>query len=132
MKTGIAVAVVREGALLLGRRIAIAGNGAYQIPGGKPDDGESVAVTAARELAEETALVATSVSEVCEQIDTFVETGESWRTIFVLATVDPDAVPENLEPEKCEGWAFYPLDALPEPLFLIDPETLDAIAKAAA
>ncbi len=130
-KTGVAVAVVRDGALLLGRRIAAYGNGAFQIPGGKPDDDESVTQTAIRELAEETGLVARATAVAAEQIDTFPENGETWRTVFVVACVDDDAVPVNLEPEKCAGWDFYPLDALPQPLFAIDRETLDAIATAA-
>jgi 8-oxo-dGTP diphosphatase len=26
--------------------------------------------------------------------------------------------PQVLEPEKCEGWGWYALDQLPEPLFI--------------
>ena len=131
MKTGVAVAVVRDGALLLGRRIAAYGNGAFQIPGGKPDDGETIEHTAIRELAEETGLIARATAIAAEQIDTFPENGETWRTVFVVAHVGDDAVPVNLEPDKCEGWDFYPLTALPQPLFAIDPQTLDAIASTA-
>lgn len=39
-------------------------------------------------------------------------------TVFLRATlVDPNQDPENMEPEKCEGWGWYDWFDLPTPLF---------------
>ena len=51
---GVATAIVRDGRLLLGRRIASYGSGLWQTPGGKVDPGESLADAAVRETYEET------------------------------------------------------------------------------
>lgn len=124
-RLGTAVAIVRDGKLLLGERIAPYGNGAWQTPGGKPDPGEQLARAAARELLEETALVATRMRYVTAQVDLMPETGVTWRTHFWLADADGDVV--NREPDKCASWQWFPFDALPSPLFAIDARTIDAI-----
>ena len=39
-------------------------------------------------------------------------------TIFLRAVLaDPDQVPQNLEPNKCDGWDWYDWDKLLQPLF---------------
>ena len=35
--------------------------------------------------------------------------------------------PEVREPDKIEGWAWYPLDALPSPLFGTVPTAIEAL-----
>lgn len=30
--------------------------------------------------------------------------------------VDPNQIPQNLEPQKCDGWEWYDWENLPEPL----------------
>jgi 8-oxo-dGTP diphosphatase len=126
---GTAVAVVRNGMILLGRRIAAHGNGLLQTPGGKPDANETLAQAAIRELEEETGLRARSVREVAVQADDFPEIGKRYITYFFVTT-DAEGEPENREPEKCESWDWYPLDALPGDLFAIDDATIDAIRNA--
>ena len=38
--------------------------------------------------------------------------------IFVRAVLaDDDQVPQNVEPNFCDGWDWYEWDALPKPLF---------------
>lgn len=38
--------------------------------------------------------------------------------VFVRAVLaDPNQTPQNLEPEKCEGWDWYEWQNLPHPLF---------------
>ncbi|GAC1405036.1 MAG: NUDIX domain-containing protein [Candidatus Velthaea sp.] len=126
----MAVAVIRDGHLLLGRRIAAHGNGRLQLPGGKPQAGESHAATAVRELREETGLCARDAREVAIQVDDFPEVGKRYTTHFFVALAAAGE-PRNLEPAKCEGWSWFALDALPADLFRIDPATLAAIARAA-
>ncbi len=129
--TGVAVAYIRDGHVLLGRRIAAHGNGLIQLPGGKPDDGEALAATALRELEEETGIRAIVVTEVARQVDDFPEVGKRYTTHFFIAAGGEDE-PENREPDKCEGWSWFALDAWPDELFAIDPATIEIIRLAAS
>jgi 8-oxo-dGTP diphosphatase len=123
---GVASAVVRDGRLLLGRRIASFGNGLWQTPGGKIDSGESPAEAVVRETYEETGLHVTEPQEIARQFDDFPEIGYRYETIFFGVRCD-GGEPLNREPDKCAGWSWHPLDALPEDRFAIDPATIDAI-----
>jgi 8-oxo-dGTP diphosphatase len=124
---GTAVAIVRDGAsVLLGRRIAAHGNGLLQFPGGKPDAHETPTAAAIRETLEETGLRIAAPIEVARQVDDFPEIEKRYETVFFVAWWDGDE-PVNREPHKCEGWAWYPLAALPADLFAIDDATIAAI-----
>ncbi len=123
---GIAVAIVRAGTVLFGRRIAAHGNGLFQLPGGKPDPGESYVQTAVREVFEETGLIIEDACELAQQVNDFPEVGKRYTTIFYGARSET-GTPANREPDKCEGWAWYSLGALPGELFAIDPTTMTAI-----
>jgi 8-oxo-dGTP diphosphatase len=131
-RVGVAVAVVRDERLLLGKRIASFGGGSYQHPGGKPAPGERLAETAARELREETGLTARRLWHVTSQVDVMPETGMTWRTYFFCAEVAAALEPENREPHKNEGWAWFPLAALPDRMFATDDATVDAVRRVAA
>lgn len=123
---GVAVVVVRGRRVLFGRRIAAHGNGLLQLPGGKPDEGESLEQTAIREVLEETGLHIDAPRELARQIDDFPEIGKRYTTVFFGTNV-ATGTPVNNEPDKCEGWAWYALAALPTDLFAIDASTLDAL-----
>jgi 8-oxo-dGTP diphosphatase len=129
--TGVAVAYLRDGLVLLGRRIAVHGNGLMQLPGGKPDEGEALADTALRELEEETGIRAIVATEVARQVDDFPEVGKRYTTHFFIAVGGSDE-PQNREPDKCEGWRWFALDAWPDDLFAITSSTIAAIRQAAA
>lgn len=123
---GVAVAIFREGRLLLGRRIAAHGNGLYQLPGGKPRRNEALRATAIREVDEETGLHIADAHELARQVDDFPEIGKRYSTVFYGAHAAAGE-PVNREPAKCEGWAWYSMDGLPRDLFAIDASTLAAI-----
>lgn len=127
--TGVAVAVIRGGCVLLGRRIAAHGNGLLQLPGGKPHPNESWAATAIREVFEETGLQVADVREVALQVDDFPEVGKRYTTHFFVAR-EPVGEPENREPAKCEGWNWHSLDSWPTDRFAIDESTIIAIVQA--
>jgi ADP-ribose pyrophosphatase YjhB (NUDIX family) len=115
-QAGIGVLVVREGRVLLGRRLAHHGYGTWSVPGGKPKQGESPERCALRELHEETGLVGTNPRVIAQTIDGFVETHAVFRTQFVRVEASDDD-PAVREPEKTEEWGWHPWKLLPTPLF---------------
>jgi 8-oxo-dGTP diphosphatase len=114
---GAAAIVVRDGRVLLGERQGAHGEGTWAFPGGKVDAGEEPAVAVARELAEETGLVATCVAPATWTNDLFASDGLHYVTLHHRVAVGPGE-PRVLEPAKCRGWGWFAWDALPAPLFV--------------
>jgi 8-oxo-dGTP diphosphatase len=108
--------VVRDGLVLLGERQGAHGEGEWAFPGGKVDPGEDAAQTIARELREETGLVAVAVRPLAWTNDLFCADGLHYVTLHHLVDVAPGE-PELREPDKCRGWGWFSWDALPAPLF---------------
>lgn len=113
---GVGVLVVQNKLVLLGRRKGSHGAGTWSAPGGKLEFGEELEHCADRELLEETGLVASSLELGPYSNDVFVEEGKHFLTVFLVAR-GITGTPQNLEPDKCEGWAWFSWDALPQPLF---------------
>lgn len=114
-RVGASAVIVRDGAVLLGLRRGAHGAGTWGFPGGKVDPGEHPRDTVARELHEETGLVATSVEPIAWTNDVFAE-GLHYVTLHhpVQAAGDP----EITEPDKVDAWRWWSWHALPRPLFL--------------
>lgn len=125
-RVGIGLIVVRDGKVLLGKRKGNHGAGYWSTCGGHLEFGESVEACAMRELTEETGLKALSLT-LGPWVNNII--GEKhYLTVFVF--IDQfEGKPQNLEPDKCEGWVWMDWDNLPEPLFpsvrsLVDKMTL--------
>lgn len=112
---GTSAVVVRDGRVLLGRRRGSHGDGEWSFPGGKVDTGEAPAVAAARELLEETGLVATSVDPITWTNDVFADEGLHYVTLHHKVTAEGE--PAAMEPDKIAEWAWFRWDELPQPLF---------------
>jgi 8-oxo-dGTP diphosphatase len=112
---GVAVIVVRGGEWLLGLRKSADGRGTWGFAGGKLEPGESVLQAAARELAEETGLQLQQPrwAGLTEQ----PHDHPPRLTIYLQMDAAPDDQAHVLEPDKCERWAWFSRDALPQPLF---------------
>ncbi|MEV4760170.1 NUDIX domain-containing protein [Micromonospora sp. NPDC049559] len=121
---GVSAIVVRDGAVLLGLRRGAHGAGTWSFPGGKVDTGEDPAVTAARELREETGLAAVRVTPVGWTSDLFPEAGLHYVTLHFL--VEAVGEPVVREPEKAREWSWHGFDALPAPLFTPVAALLDS------
>ena len=115
VSVGVGVIVVRDGAVLYGRRRGAHGAGTWSFPGGHPHAGESAEACALRELCEETGVTAAAPRIVAESEDDFPE-GLRYRTIFVR--VDWEAgEPAVREPDRCDEWRWFAWEDPPEPLF---------------
>ncbi|GMY26769.1 nudix hydrolase 1-like [Fagus crenata] len=82
--------------------------------------GESFEECGSREMKEETGLDIDQVELLTVRNIIFLEEPEPshYVTIFMRAVLaDPQQVPQNLEPHKCDGWDWYDWDNLPKPLF---------------
>lgn len=116
--TACSVLVVRERAgrreVLLSRRLAGYGKGAYSLPGGKLRPDESVQECAARELFEETTLVIRQSRPVSLHITRLP--GKP-RVLSVSVLAECEGEPKLREPYENTGWSWFDLDSLPHPLF---------------
>jgi uncharacterized protein (TIGR00730 family) len=112
---GTSAIVERDGAVLLGRRRGGHGAGTWSPAGGHVDPGEAPERAAARELEEETGLVARTVTPIGWTNDVMPDEGVHFVTLHHL--VDAVGEPRRREPDKVDGWSWHPWDALPDPLF---------------
>ncbi|KAJ4835168.1 Nudix (Nucleoside diphosphate linked moiety X)-type motif 1 [Turnera subulata] len=119
-RVAVVLFVLKGKSVLLGRRRSSVGDSTFALPGGHLEFGESFEECAARELKEETGLDIGKREYLTVTNNVFVEAPKPshYVTIFLRGVlVDPDQVPQNLEPEKCYGWDWYDWDDLPNPLF---------------
>lgn len=92
---------------LIGKRIGSHGSGTYALPGGHLEFGETPEECAAREVLEETGLRITNSRFLTATNDVMEEDGKHYVTLFVVGVrEDERQLPEVLETEKCEGWAW--------------------------
>ena len=116
-EVGVGVLILRGNMALLGKRLGAHGEGYYAPPGGHMEAGESIAQTARREVAEECGLTITNIKLV--SVGTYCW-GEHHYYVDVDVVCEAlDGEPRNLEPDRCEGWNWYDLEALPSPLFIV-------------
>ena len=121
-RVGVNVFVVREGRLLLGKRKNIYGAGTWGLPGGHLEPGEGMMEAAARELREETGLIAERFDFV-NLVNDRHEGGGYLQVGFEAQDVQ-GGQPTVLEPDQCEVWRWFALDELPKELFAAHQEQI--------
>jgi 8-oxo-dGTP diphosphatase len=114
---GVAVIIVRDGKLLLGKRKQSHGSGTWQFPGGHLEYEESIEACARREVSEETGLQIKNIQLGPYTNDIFKQDGKHYITIYVMADYAAGDVTVK-EPDKCEKWRWFEWENLPEPVFL--------------
>lgn len=127
---GICVVVLRDGKVLLGKRKNAHGADEYACPGGHLEHLERFADCAAREVREETGLEITGL-RFLRVLNTVQYAPRHYVDVAFAATCAAGE-PAVCEPEKVERWDWYPLDALPTPLFQTVPTALAALADVSA
>ncbi|WP_328364399.1 NUDIX domain-containing protein [Streptomyces sp. NBC_00457] len=122
-------AIVRSGnRVLLGLRINVFGHGTWGLPGGHLEVGESLTGAACRELAEETGVHALGARIICV---TDPDPAANHHMQVGVEILDHTGEIEVREPDRCEQWQFWPLDALPDPLFIGSVEVLRRVKEGA-
>ena len=116
-QVGVGVLVMRDNRVLLGKRRGAHGAGFYAPPGGHIELGESIAQTARREVAEECGLEIEDIRLV--SVGTYLWSDNRHYVDVDMVCRAPHGEPRNLEPDHCEGWDWYALDALPTSLFIV-------------
>ena len=114
---GVAVIVIKNQKVLLGKRKNSHGSGTWQFPGGHLEFNESIKDCARRELFEETGIKIKNIRLGPYTNDIFEKEKKHYITLFVVADYD-SGVLELKEPEKCEKWDWFEWGKLPEPSFL--------------
>ena len=127
-RIGVACLVVKDGSILLGKRKNAHGEGTFATPGGHLQFREKIADCAIRELAEETGLEA-KFTQTLDFVENQLEGGTKHYITFFVRVEVAEEEPRLLEPEKCEGWQWFPLDELPTPLFETIPTYLNKRAQ---
>ncbi|MFF3976609.1 NUDIX domain-containing protein [Streptomyces sp. NPDC001828] len=120
-------AAVGVGAILLSEQSVLLGRhrrGTLELPGGSVEaTGESFEDAVVRELAEETGLVARTGD--VELLGTLVDHVEGVLRVTVGALVHAWQGQPATQPEESVGdWAWYPLDQLPDGLFVCSAQIL--------
>lgn len=114
---GVGVIIMKTGKILLGKRKGSHGAGAWQFPGGHLEFNESIQACAQREVWEETGLTIKNIKLGPFTNDIFEQEGKHYVTLFVISDY-ADGQLAIKEPQKCEVWAWFAWEDLPNPLFL--------------
>jgi 8-oxo-dGTP diphosphatase len=114
-KVGIGILVFKNGKLLLGKRKNGHGASQYEVPGGDLDYLESFEECSKRETREETGLEIQNIRFLDLQ-NMKAYAPEHYVDIGLIADWQ-SGDPKVMEPDRNEGWAWYDLAELPQPLF---------------
>ncbi len=115
IKVGVGIMVLKDDKVLLGKRKNAHGENEYGFPGGHLEYMESFRDCAVREINEECGIQVKNIDFL------FLMNLKSYALkhychIGLVAEWE-SGIPQILEPEKCDGWDWYSLDALPDRLF---------------
>lgn len=123
-KVGIAVMVFKNGKILLGKRKGSHGEGEYAFPGGHMEYMESFEGCVKREVKEEAGIEIGNIKFL--RLSNLKAYAPKHYVDIGLMAQWISGEPQILEPEKCEGWGWYDMDNLPQPLF----STIDSYIEA--
>lgn len=114
-RVGVGIMILKEGKVLLGKRKNSHGDGQYAFPGGHLEYMESFEECALREIAEECGIEVKNIRfHYLANIKLYAP--KHYCHIGLVADW-VSGEPQVLEPEKSENWGWFPLDALPSPMF---------------
>ncbi|MDJ0344936.1 NUDIX domain-containing protein [Streptomyces sp. H10-C2] len=127
---GVHLLFENDGQVLLGKRLNTSyAQGVYHVPAGHLEPGEPVTAGAAREAYEELGVVIDDefdleLVHVVHQHDG--DDGRDRLQLFFRVLAHSGVITTQ-EPDRCAGWEWHSLHALPEPLVGYTRTALDAI-----
>lgn len=112
---GCGLAVVKDGKLLLCKRLKAPEAGHWNIVGGKVDHLELSSDGARREAEEESGLTIGAIEFLCVSEQIIAADRQHWVSL-IYVTDDFSGEPKLTEPDKLSDIGWYALDNLPQPL----------------
>ncbi|PIO02395.1 ADP-ribose pyrophosphatase [Candidatus Micrarchaeota archaeon CG09_land_8_20_14_0_10_60_16] len=113
-KVGVGAIMLRNGLVLVGKRLGSHGSGTWTIPGGHLEFGESFIQCAEREVLEETGL--RLANPRFSSVSNGVMEGKQYVTVTVVADC-PEGEPRETTDKLVEFKWIDPREPLPEPFF---------------
>ena len=114
-KVGVGVLVLKDGKVLLGKRLGSHGTNEYGGPGGHLEYGETIEQAALREIAEECGIKVKNLRMLCVS-DLLTYFPKHYVDVGFVANWE-SGEPKVLEPHKLESWKWYDMDNMPSRLF---------------
>lgn len=116
-KVGVGVIILKDGKVLMQKRINAHGHGTWSFPGGHLEFNEEFAECAQRETKEELGIKIKNLHFAAVTNDKFTAEEKHYITVYMLADYDSGEI-KIMEPEKIEEWKWCEWHKLPTPLFL--------------
>ena len=123
---GCGLAILREGKLLLYRRLRAPEAGTWNIVGGKVDHMERAIDSARREAEEESGLSIGAVNLLCISEQIIEDEGQHWLSLIYVSE-DFSGEARVVEPDKLPEFGWFALDALPSPLSRFAADAVTAL-----
>ena len=122
VRTGVGIMIFRNNKVLLGKRnedpekasSELHGESTWTMPGGKIHFGEKIEEAAKRELKEETGVISNTLKIV--SVTNEIRSDAHFVTIGFLCE-EFEGEPRVMEPQEITEWKWFPLNALPSPIF---------------
>lgn len=112
---GVGLAILRDGKILLYKRMKAPEAGFWNIVGGKVDHLEPAEQAARREAEEESGLSIGAITYVGVTEQIISADGQHWVSLL-YKTEDVAGEPRLVEPDKLSDFGWFDLDDLPKPL----------------
>ncbi|MCR4329241.1 MAG: NUDIX domain-containing protein [Candidatus Roizmanbacteria bacterium] len=93
--------------------------GCWEIPGGKVEFGETLQQAIKREIQEEYGVAIELIQQFPAANHLIPNEKQHWVPTTFLAQFKNSQKPKILEPDKCDGIGWFPLNKLPTPLSII-------------
>lgn len=123
---GCGLAILRDGRLLMAKRMKAPEAGHWTIVGGKVDHGETAAEAARREGEEESGLTIGAVNFLCLSEHIIPADRQHWVSL-IYVTEETTGEPWLTEPDKIAEIGWFPLDALPAPMSVFARDAVAAL-----